>query len=150
VAPTLLLETKLYLPRSPRGLVSRPRLVERLDRGAASTLLLVSAPAGFGKTTLLTEWLAAGSTDEHSVAWLSLDRGDNSPGVFWTYTIAALQTVAPTVGESALALLRASQPVPIDQREVRDPCREPGEPGRAPRVPGIRRREGGHRQDLPV
>jgi LuxR family transcriptional regulator, maltose regulon positive regulatory protein len=58
--PTALLETKLYVPRSRRGLVPRPRLSERLDRGAASTLMLVSAPAGFGKTTLLTEWLAAG------------------------------------------------------------------------------------------
>ena len=114
MAPTLLLETKLFRPRSPRGLVSRPRLVERLDRGAQSTLLLVSAPAGFGKTTLLAEWLAVGSTDEHSVAWLSLDRGDNSPEIFWTYTIAALQTVALGVGESALALLRASQPVPME------------------------------------
>ena len=56
-----LLETKLYVPKSRRGLVPRPRLSERLDRGAASTLMLVSAPAGFGKTTLLTEWLAAGS-----------------------------------------------------------------------------------------
>ena len=62
----------------------RPRLSERLDRGAASTLMLVSAPAGFGKTTLLAEWLAAGPaspTDSRSAAWLSLDRGDNDPGV---------------------------------------------------------------------
>ena len=58
--PTLLLDTKLYLPRSPHGLVPRPRLRERLDRGATSALMLVSAPAGFGKSTLLAEWLAAG------------------------------------------------------------------------------------------
>ncbi|HEX9357097.1 MAG TPA: hypothetical protein VF933_25175, partial [Streptosporangiaceae bacterium] len=58
--PAALLETKFYVPRSRRGLVPRPRLSERLDRGAASKLMLVSAPAGFGKTTLLTEWLAAG------------------------------------------------------------------------------------------
>ena len=57
--PIALLETKLYVPRSRRGLVLRPRLSERLDRGTASKLVLVSAPAGFGKTTLLTEWLAA-------------------------------------------------------------------------------------------
>ena len=56
--PTLLLETKLYVPQSPRRLVLRPRLSERLDGGAASKLMLVSAPAGFGKTTLLAEWLA--------------------------------------------------------------------------------------------
>src|SRR5208282_5680303 len=57
--PAALLETKFYVPRSRRGLVPRPRLSERLGRGAASTLMLVSAPAGFGKTTLLAEWLAA-------------------------------------------------------------------------------------------
>ena len=57
--PIALLETKLYVPRPRRGLVLRPRLSERLDRGTASKLMLVSAPAGFGKTTLLTEWLAA-------------------------------------------------------------------------------------------
>ena len=105
-----LLEMKLYVPRSRRGLVPRPRLSERLDRGAASTLTLVSAPAGFGKTTLLTEWLAAGlaaPAGERLAAWLSLDRADNDPASFWTYVIAALRTVASGVGESALALLRA-------------------------------------------
>ena len=82
--PIALLETKLYVPRSRRGLVLRPRLSERLDRGTASKLVLVSAPAGFGKTTLLTEWLAARPAalgDERLAAWLSLDRGDNDPGI---------------------------------------------------------------------
>ena len=108
--PAALLETKLYVPRSRRGLVPRPRLSERLDRGSASTLMLVSAPAGFGKTTLLTQWLAAGPAGpagERLAAWLSLDRGDNDPASFWTYVIAALRTVASGVGESALALLQA-------------------------------------------
>jgi LuxR family maltose regulon positive regulatory protein len=117
VVPTLLLETKLYLPRAPRGLVPRTRLRERLDRGAASRLMLVSAPAGFGKTTLLAEWLAAGPaapTDERSASWLSLDGGDNHPASFWTYVIAALRTVAPGVGADALALLQASQPPVIE------------------------------------
>ena len=59
--PAPLLQTKLFVPRSRRGLVPRPRLTERLDRGAASKLMLVSAPAGFGKTTLLAEWLASGT-----------------------------------------------------------------------------------------
>ncbi len=107
LGPASLLETKLYVPRSRRGLVPRPRLSERLDRGTASTLTLVSAPAGFGKTTLLAEWLAAGPAgpaDERLVAWLSLDRGDNDPASFWTYVIAALRTVASGVGESALTL----------------------------------------------
>ena len=115
--PTALLETKLYVPRSRRGLVPRPRLSERLDRGAGSTLMLVSAPAGFGKTTLLTEWLAAGPAapgDERLAAWLSLDQSDNDPASFWTYVIAALRTAAPGVGESALTLLQAPQPPPIE------------------------------------
>ena len=117
LGPAPLLETKLYVPRSRRGLVPRPRLSERLDRGTASTATLVSAPAGFGKTTLLTEWLAAGPAapaDERLVAWLSLDRGDNDPVSFWAYVIAALRTVASGVGESALALLQAPQPPPIE------------------------------------
>ena len=112
-----LLETKLYVPRSRRALVPRPRLSERLDRGAASTLMLVSAPAGFGKTTLLTEWLAAGPAapaGQRLVAWLSLDRGDNDPASFWTYVIAALRTVASGVGEGALALLQAPRSPPIE------------------------------------
>jgi len=115
--PIALLETKLYVPRSRRGLVPRRRLSERLDRGAESKLVLVSAPAGFGKTTLLTEWLAArpaALADERLAAWLSLDRGDNDPASFWTYVIAALRTVASGVGESALALLNATQPPPIE------------------------------------
>ena len=80
--PITLLETKLYVPRPRRDLVLRSRLSERLDRGAASKLVLVSAPAGFGKTTLLAEWLAAGPAalaGERLAAWLSLDRGDNDP-----------------------------------------------------------------------
>ena len=115
--PAALLETKFYVPRPRRGLVPRPRLSERLDRGTASKLMLVSAPAGFGKTTLLTEWLAAGPAapaDERLAAWLSLDRGDNDPASFWAYVIAALRTVAAGVGESALALLHAPQPPPIE------------------------------------
>ena len=117
LVPAPLLETKLYVPRSRRGLVPRPRLSERLDRGTASKLMLVSAPAGFGKTTLLTEWLAAGPAapaDQRLAAWLSLDRADNDPASFWTYVIAALRTAAPGVGESALALLQAPQPPPIE------------------------------------
>ena len=115
--PIALLETKLYVPRPRRGLVLRPRLSERLDRAAESKLVLVSAPAGFGKTTLLTEWLAArpaALADRRLAAWLSLDRGDNDPASFWAYVIAALRTVASGVGESALALLDAPQPPPIE------------------------------------
>jgi LuxR family maltose regulon positive regulatory protein len=112
-----LLQTKFYIPRPPRDLVPRPRLIERLDRGTASRLTLVSAPAGFGKTTLLAEWLAAGpapSAGERLVAWLSLDRADNHSASFWTYVIAALRTVASGVGETALTLLRSPRPPPIE------------------------------------
>ena len=115
--PAPLLETKLYVPRPRRDLVPRPRLSQRLDRGTTSKLMLISAPAGFGKTTLLTEWLAAGPAEpagERLTAWLSLDQADNDPASFWTYVIAALQTVAPGVGESALTLLQAPQPPPIE------------------------------------
>ena len=108
-----LLETKLHVPRRRRGLVARPRLSERLSRQAESELTLVSAPAGFGKTTLLAEWLAAAPADGRSVAWLSLDQGDNDPALFWTYLIAALQTAAPGVGGRALSLLQSAQP-PIE------------------------------------
>jgi LuxR family maltose regulon positive regulatory protein len=109
-----LLETKLYVPRLRRGLVARPRLIERMSRGAESKLTLISAPAGFGKTTLLAEWLAAAPAGDRSVAWLSLDPGDNQPASFWTYLVAALQTVAPGVGAKALSLLQRPQPPPIE------------------------------------
>ncbi len=91
----------------------RPRLGERLDRGVASKLTLISAPAGFGKTTLLAEWLTARPSAGTSLAWLSLDRDDNHSQTYWTYVIAALRTAAPEVGTSALALLDASQPPTI-------------------------------------
>jgi LuxR family transcriptional regulator, maltose regulon positive regulatory protein len=74
---------------------------------------LISAPAGFGKTMLLAEWLAAAAADERSVAWLSLERSDNQPASFWTYVITALQTVVPGVGVSALPLLQSAEP-PIE------------------------------------
>ena len=106
-----LVETKLYLPRLRRTLVARPRLSERMDSGAQSRLTLISAPAGFGKTTLLSGWLAEGG--HRSVAWLSLDEGDRQASVFWTYAITALQTVVPGIGAAALPLLRSAR-VPID------------------------------------
>jgi len=70
----------------------------------------VSAPAGFGKTTLLAEWLAAAPADGRSVAWLSLDQRDNDPALFWTYLVAALNTGARGFGASALSLLQSPQP----------------------------------------
>jgi LuxR family maltose regulon positive regulatory protein len=109
-----LLETKLYFPRWRRGLVARPRLSERLNRGVQSKLTLVSAPAGFGKTTLLAEWLAAAPAYKRSAAWLSLDQSDNHAASFWSYLIAALQRVEPHIGAYAISLLQSPQPLPIE------------------------------------
>jgi LuxR family transcriptional regulator, maltose regulon positive regulatory protein len=105
-----LLETKLHVPRGARGLVPRQRLRERLSAGAGSALTLISAPAGFGKTTLLTEWLAAVPGVGPSVGWLSLDEADNDPSLFWKYVVWALRSVAgKEVGAGALSLLESSQ-----------------------------------------
>jgi LuxR family maltose regulon positive regulatory protein len=109
-----LLETKLHVPKLRRTLVARPGLSERLSRGGESALTLVSAPAGFGKTTLLTEWLATAGAVERSVAWLSLDQRDNDPVVFWTYFVAALQKATHLVGEGAISLLQSPQ-TPIEE-----------------------------------
>ena len=105
-----LLETKLHVPRWRRSLVARPRLSERLSRGAESALTLVSAPAGFGKTTLLAEWLAVAAAGGRSVAWLSLDQRDSDPALFWTYVVAALNTGAPGGGAGPLSLLEPPRP----------------------------------------
>ncbi len=106
-----LLKTKLYIPPVRSGLVSRPRLVERLDEGLRTgrKLTLVSAPAGFGKTTLLSEWIV-GCTQETRIAWLSLDTGDNAPLRFLAYLVAAVQSVHPEVGGGLLAAIQSPQP----------------------------------------
>ena len=102
-----LLATKLHVPRPRTHLVPRAHLVERLQGGAKRALTLVSAPAGFGKTTLLAQWLAACGMP---VAWLSLEAEDNDPSRFLAYLIAALQTLDAQLGTTALALLRTPQP----------------------------------------
>ena len=104
---TPLLATKLYLPPLRRKVVSRSRLFERLNKGLHSKLTLISAPAGFGKTTLLSAWLAR---CERPVAWLSLDERDNDPARFLTYLVAAVQTTAPTLGKGVLRALHSPQP----------------------------------------
>src|SRR6266487_5720570 len=111
---TPLLQTKFYVPKWRRDLVPRPRLSDRLNRGAESKLTLVSAPAGFGKTTLLADWLAAVAVHGRTVTWLSLDQSDNHPASFWTYLIAALQTAEPHIGASAISLLQSPQLPPIE------------------------------------
>jgi LuxR family maltose regulon positive regulatory protein len=109
-AASVLLETKLFVPRRRRQLVLRSRLSERLSQALEAKLTLVSAPPGFGKTTLVAEWLAEAHVE---AAWLSLDHGDNNQA-FWSYLVAALQTVQPGLGESTAALLQSPQPPPID------------------------------------
>jgi LuxR family maltose regulon positive regulatory protein len=107
IVANALLETKLYAPGRRPGVVPRARLTEQLDRGAGSRLTLISAPAGFGKTTLLADWISAARADRRSVAWLSLDPGDNESNAFWGGVMAALGTAATGVGERTRSLLDA-------------------------------------------
>jgi LuxR family maltose regulon positive regulatory protein len=125
---TPILATKLYIPPPrPHG-VRRDRLLERLSEGVHRRLTLISAPAGFGKTTLVGDWLATLATkhkqltkparDEQAqfhLTWLSLDEGDNELSRFLIYLVAALQTIAPAVGAGALATLQSAQPAPAEQ-----------------------------------
>ena len=103
----LLLATKLHLPRPRPGFVPRPRLTERLDEGLAQGLVLVCAPAGYGKTVLLADWARRG---QQPVAWLSLDAGDNDPARFWRHVVAALERARPAVGERVAPLLGPPAP----------------------------------------
>jgi LuxR family maltose regulon positive regulatory protein len=110
------LGTKLHVPAPRRRLVRRARLTDRLrgDGGAAPRLILVAAPAGFGKTTLLAQWLAATAKPERAVAWLALDPGDADLRPFLTHLVAAIQIAAPGAGADALALLQAGGGTPTD------------------------------------
>jgi LuxR family maltose regulon positive regulatory protein len=103
--------TKVYLPKVRPELVARPRLRELRRRAAQARLTLVSAPAGFGKTTLLADWLNEAAREGDSVAWLSLGPADGDPASFWTCVLTAIQAALPEVGSGALALIAAS-PVP--------------------------------------
>ncbi len=107
------LATKLFIPPPRPKVVPRPRLVERLNEGLAAgcRLSLVSAPAGFGKTTLVSEWT---SICGMPVAWLSLDEGDNDSARFISYLVKALQTIQAGIGEGLLAALQSPQPLQIE------------------------------------
>ncbi len=123
-----LLATKFAAPRP--GLAPRPRLIARLSQAAEHLLTLIVAPPGFGKTTLLADWLAAAKPARRPnagddapmpfaarpfrAAWLTLDEADNDPVRFWAYLVAALEQQSPGIGADAAALLRAPQAVPID------------------------------------
>ncbi len=101
-----LLTTKLFTPKSRPDLVSRPRLIEQLNEGLHRKLTLISAPAGFGKTTLLSEWVAH---CERPSAWLSLEEEDKDLRRFLAYLVAALQTISTDFGEGVLGMLQATQ-----------------------------------------
>src|SRR5215469_9256171 len=103
----VLLATKLHVPRPPAGLVSRPRLAEALGEGLPGALILVSAPAGFGKTALLADWIRG---EGRPAGWLSLDAGDNDPVRFWRHAAAALDRVCPDIGERIGRLLGPPPP----------------------------------------
>ncbi|MBD0354607.1 MAG: hypothetical protein ICV58_05475, partial [Rubrobacteraceae bacterium] len=110
-----LVSTKLRPSQARPKLVARPRLTERLDREANRKLTLISAPAGFGKTTLLGEWLNGREGEEGSAAWLSLDEGDNDPVRFLFYLVAALErSVGEGFGEGVLSALRSPEPPRIE------------------------------------
>ncbi|MBU4449659.1 MAG: LuxR C-terminal-related transcriptional regulator [Proteobacteria bacterium] len=108
---TPILATKLYIPPPRPKVVLRPRLLERLNDGLHRKLTLISAPAGFGKTTLLSEWI---HQSEIPVAWISLDKGDSDPVHFLNYLIAALQTLEVSIGKAALTILQSPQPPPVE------------------------------------
>ncbi len=111
-SPSSLMRTKLYRPRSRSDMISRARLIERLNDGLHGNVTLMCAPAGYGKTTLLTQWLQ--TIDRHT-AWLSLDANDNELRTFVHSLTAALQTIFPDAFQAAASLLKASRIPPAAQ-----------------------------------
>ena len=108
---TPILATKLYVPPPRPRVVLRPRLIEHLNESLHRRLTLICAPAGFGKTTLVGEWVAG---CERPTAWLSLDEGDSDVTRFLAYLVAALRTIAPNIGEGVLGMLQSPQPPPTE------------------------------------
>ncbi len=104
--PTPILATKLYIPPLQPKVVLRPCLIERLNEGLHRRLTLISAPAGFGKTTLVSEWVTSCT---RPTVWLSLDEEDKDPTRFLTYLISALQTIVENIGEGVLSVLQIPQ-----------------------------------------
>jgi len=106
-----LLATKLYIPQPRPDLVQRTHLIDCLNFGIHQKLTLIPAPAGFGKTTLLSEWI---SQSEIPVTWISLDKGDGDAVHFMHYLVAALQSIQGNLGSAALSMLRSPQQPPIE------------------------------------
>ena len=112
-----LLATKLFIPPPGKNPVDRPRLVNKLDEclHPGCRLALISAPAGFGKTTLASTWVTGRKSAQllprPSVAWLSLDHGDNDPVLFWSYVISSFQTEQEEIGKQAISLFQTT-PLP--------------------------------------
>lgn len=134
---THLLATKFFVPPPAKNLLMRPRLLERLNECLlpGCRLMLVSAPTGFGKTTLVSTWVAnLKATNELrplSFAWLSLDKGDNDPVIFWSYVVNSIRTHEDKIGKRALTLLQSQPPTKIDAvissvindlAEIQDEC----------------------------
>jgi LuxR family maltose regulon positive regulatory protein len=113
---TPILDTKLFAPPLRPNAVARPTLIGRLDEGLKSRLILVSAPAGFGKTTLVGEWVAGCTrrSPEVPVAWISLDERDSDPARFLAYLVAAVRRVVAGAGQAMLAMLQSPQPPATD------------------------------------
>lgn len=111
IAGTPILATKLYIPPPRPKAVHRSRLIEQLNKGQHGKLTLISAPAGFGKTTLASEWV---NTCGRPAAWLSLDEGDNELSRFLNYLVAALQTIGATIDDGVLGGLQSPQPPPVE------------------------------------
>ena len=109
-----LLATKLLIPRPRPDLVQRARLLDRLDENMERKLTVISASAGFGKTTLLSAWCASLRKKQMPVAWFSLDEDDNDPTRLWVYLINSLGAFESYLGETALSMLVSTEPVPIE------------------------------------
>jgi LuxR family maltose regulon positive regulatory protein len=107
-----LLATKLHVPPAPPHLVPRQRLLAQVNDGLSRRLTLISAPAGFGKTTLLSEWRASSTGQRWPLTWLSLDESDSDPARFLTYLVAGLQQIDPAIGHATQAMLQNPQPPP--------------------------------------
>jgi LuxR family maltose regulon positive regulatory protein len=108
-----LLLSKLSVPSPRRTMVPRTSLEARVEEGIERTLTVISAPAGFGKSTLLSSWAAASARGGEQVAWLSLDSGDDDPARFWRYFLTALSRLQPGYGQTALTLLASPQAPPV-------------------------------------